>query len=119
MYTIVCYPKCSTCRRAVEWLESRDIPHTYRDIKVDNPTAAELASWHAASGLPIKRFYNTSGILYRELGIKERVVDMGDDAQYELLSTDGMLVKRPILVASDGRVLVGFREAEWEAALGL
>lgn len=117
MYTIVCYPKCSTCRRAVEWLEAHNVPHVYRDIKVDNPTADELRTWHLDSGLPLKRFYNTSGMLYRDLNIKERVVAMGDAQQYDLLSSDGMLVKRPILISPTGDVLVGFREPEWSALL--
>jgi arsenate reductase len=113
----VCYPRCSTCRKAREWLVARGIAFSERNIKTDNPTADELRAWHAKSGLPLKRFWNTSGIPYRELGVKEKLKEMSDDEQFELLATDGMLVKRPILV-SDDIVLVGFREEEWEAALG-
>ena len=113
----VCYPKCSTCAKARTWLEGRGIAFTERDIKTDNPTLDELRSWHAASGLPLKRFFNTSGMLYRKLGLKDKLAEMGEDEMLELLATDGMLVKRPILVG-DGFVLVGFREKEWAERLG-
>jgi len=112
----VCYPRCTTCRKARQWLIERGFAFTERDIKKDNPTAEELRAWHFKSGLPLKRFWNTSGIPYREHGIKEKLKDMTDDEQFDLLATDGMLVKRPILV-SDDFVLVGFKEEEWEAAL--
>ena len=113
----VCYPKCSTCAKARAWLEGRGIAFDQRDIKTDNPTLDELRSWHAGSGLPLKRFFNTSGMLYRELGLKDKLSGMDEDEMLELLATDGMLVKRPILVG-DGFVLVGFREKEWVERLG-
>ena len=111
----VCYPRCSTCRKAVKWLEDNNIEYTYRDIKTDNPTEEELREWHAISGLPLKRFFNTSGMLYKDMHLKDRLPDMSEDEQFRLLASDGLLVKRPIAV-SDSKVLVGFREAEWEAA---
>lgn len=111
------YPKCSTCKKAKAWLDAHGVAYVDRHIVEDNPTAAELAAWHAASGLPVRRFFNTSGTLYRERGIKAQLdAGMTDEAAFELLSENGMLVKRPIVVG-DGFVLVGFREAEWEAAL--
>ena len=112
----VCYPKCSTCAKARAWLDARNIEYTERDIKAENPTREELKAWHEASGLPLRRFFNTSGQLYRGMGLSSKLPDMGEDGQLDLLASDGMLVKRPILVA-EGRVLVGFREKEWEAAL--
>ena len=112
----VCYPKCSTCQRAKKWLEERGAAFTLRDIKRDNPTAAELSDWHKRSGLPLKRFFNTSGLQYKALGLKDKLPNMGEREQLELLAGDGMLVKRPILVGEDF-VLVGFREGEWDAAL--
>jgi arsenate reductase len=112
----VCYSRCTTCAKARKWLSDHHLEFTERDIKGDNPTVVELREWHAKSGLPIKRLFNTSGMPYRELGIKEKLVTMSDEDCYELLSTNGMLVKRPILV--DGStVFFGFKEAEWEAAL--
>ena len=112
----ICYPRCSPCRKAKEWLHQRGLTYQERDIKTDNPSAEELRAWHEKSGLPLKRFWNTSGIPYRQLGMKDKLPGMTDEEQYALLSTDGMLVKRPILV-SDTFVLVGFKEEEWEAAL--
>lgn len=111
------YPTCSTCRRAKAWLDAHGIAYEDRHIVEDNPTAAELADWRARSGLPIRRFFNTSGRLYRERNVKA-LLDAGlsDDEACALLAEDGMLVKRPLLVGPDF-VLVGFREAEWEAAL--
>lgn len=114
--TALCYPRCSTCRRAVAWLDEHGVAYAYRDIAKDNPTADELARWHKASGLPVRRFFNTSGKLYRSLGLKDRLPTMTDEQCYELLATDGMLVKRPLLVG-EGLVLVGFRQPEWEARL--
>ena len=111
----VCYPRCSTCKKAVKWLKDNDIEFTYRDIKTDNPSEEELREWHAVSGLPLKRFFNTSGMLYKEMKLKDRLPEMSEDEQFSLLASDGLLVKRPIAVA-DGKVLVGFKEAEWEAA---
>ena len=113
----VCYPKCTTCQKARAWLEARGLDFQVRDIKEDNPTGEELRRWHAASGLPLKRFFNTSGLQYKALGLKDRLPGMSEDEQFALLAADGMLVKRPILVG-DGFVLVGFREAEWAEKLG-
>ena len=106
------YPSCSTCQRAKKWLEGQGISFTDRHIKLENPTREELERWHRQSGLPLKRFFNTSGLAYRELGLKDRLPRMTEQEQYDLLASDGMLVKRPILLAGD-RVLVGFKEAEW------
>ena len=111
------YPKCSTCRKAKKWLDERGIAYTDRHIVEDNPTADELRTWIATSGLPIRRFFNTSGMKYRELGMKDRfAVGITEDECLELLSQDGMLVKRPLVVGDDF-VLVGFKQAEWEQAL--
>ena len=112
----VCYPKCSTCQKARAFLDGRGVPYTFRDIKLDNPTADELRQWWEKSGLPLKKFFNTSGMLYKSLGLKDRLPHMSEEEQLDLLATDGMLVKRPILVTDDA-VLVGFRQSEWEAAL--
>ena len=111
--TVLCYERCSTCRKALAWLDERGVEYTLRPIKEQNPTAAELEAWHKLSGLPLKRFYNTSGLLYKELGLKDKIAAMSDEEQYALLATDGMLVKRP-LVLGEGFVLTGFKEAEWE-----
>ena len=110
------YPKCSTCQKAKKWLDSHGITYDDRHIKEENPTADELKEWQKRSGLPLKRFFNTSGMLYRELGIKDKLETMSEEEKYEILASDGMLVKRPILVADDF-VLVGFREKEWEERL--
>ena len=112
----VCYPKCTTCQKAKAWLEGRGLTFDVRDIKTDRPTEAELRQWHERSGLPLKRFFNTSGLQYKALGLKDKLPGMSEEEQLDLLSTDGMLVKRPLLVGED-RVLVGFRQAEWEEAL--
>ena len=111
------YPKCTTCKRATKWLDEKGVDYTERHIVEDNPTAEELKAWHEKSGLPLKRFFNTSGMKYRELGLKDKLKDMSEEEQYALLSSDGMLVKRPIIVTDDGKVLVGFKEKEWEEAL--
>lgn len=111
------YPKCTTCKRANKWLDERGVDYTERHIVEDNPTAEELKAWHEKSGLPLKRFFNTSGMKYRELGLKDKLKDMSEEEQYKLLSSDGMLVKRPIIVTDEGKVLVGFKEKEWEEAL--
>ena len=108
----VCYPKCSTCAKARKWLEEQEISFDERDIKTDNPTEAELRDWHRRSGLPLKRFFNTSGLQYKALGLKDRLPEMSEDEQYALLATDGMLVKRPLLIGEDF-ALPGFREKEW------
>lgn len=113
------YPKCSTCKKAKKWLDEHGVSYIDRDIVSDNPTAAELADFHARSGLPVRRLFNTSGMRYRELGLKDRLdAGMSDDECYELLATDGMLVKRPLLVG-DGFAIPGFNEALWTKALGL
>ena len=112
----LCYPKCSTCQKAKAWLDERGISYELRDIKTDNPTAEELTLWYRKSGLPLKKFLNTSGLQYKALGLKDKLPDMSEAEQLALLATDGMLVKRPLLVG-DSFVLTGFRAAEWEAAL--
>ena len=112
----VCYPKCSTCKKAEQYLQAKGLSFTVRDIKTDNPTVDELRTWHEASGLPLKRFFNTSGILYKQLGLKDKLLTMSEDEQLELLASDGMLVKRP-LVIYDGGVLVGFKQAEYDEKL--
>ena len=109
----VCYPRCSTCKKAQKWLDEHQLPYTVRDIKEDNPTLQELETWHQASGLPLKKFFNTSGQLYRSLGLSKKLPEMSQAEQYALLASDGLLVKRPILVLDDGQVLVGFQEAAW------
>lgn len=111
------YPKCTTCKRAKAWLDARDIAYDDRHIVENNPTADELRQWHAQSGLPLRRFFNTSGMLYRKLELKNKLPNMTEDEMYDLLASDGMLVKRPLVVLDD-TVLVGFREKEWEALLG-
>ena len=112
----VCYPKCTTCKKAEKWLDSREISYEVRDIKTENPSKEELTEWYRRSGLPLKRFFNTSGNLYKELKLKDKLPQMSEDEQLELLSTDGMLVKRPIVITED-TVLTGFKEKEWEEKL--
>ena len=112
----ICYPKCSTCKKARAWLEAHQISFEERDIKTQNPTEEELRLWHQKSGLPLKRFFNTSGQLYRSMELSKKLPDMGEEEQFALLASDGMMVKRPILLWGD-RVLVGFKEAEWETLL--
>jgi len=109
----ICYPKCTTCQRARKWLEEHKVKYTERNIATDNPTYEELKEWHKTSGLPLKRFFNTSGMLYREMRLKDKLPSMSEEEQLKLLATDGMLVKRPLLIARD-KVLVGFKEAQWE-----
>ena len=116
MIRFICYPKCTTCQKAKKWLEDNDIEYELRDIKLDNPTYAELAAWYKQSGLPLKRFFNTSGLIYKSLDLKNRLAGMTDDEMLNLLSSDGMLVKRPLLIGDDF-VLVGFKESEWEISL--
>ena len=113
----LCYPACTTCKKAEKWLEDRKVPVEKRHIKEDNPSEAKLRAWHERSGLPLKRFFNTSGLKYKELELSKRLPAMPEEEQFRLLASDGMLVKRPILVG-ESFVLVGFREAEWEKALG-
>ncbi len=110
------YPKCTTCQKAKKFLDERGADYTPRHIKEENPTADELRTWWQASGLPLKRFFNTSGLQYKALGLKDKLPAMSEEEQLELLASDGMLVKRPILVG-DGFVLTAFRQGEWEAAL--
>lgn len=112
----VCYPKCSTCKKAQRWLDESGIDYDLRDIKEDNPSRDELVRWHQMSGLPLKRFFNTSGMRYRDLQLKDKLPGMTEDEMYDLLATDGMLVKRPILVTED-TALPGFKQADWEAAV--
>ena len=114
----LCYPKCSTCRKAQKWLDEHDVDYDIRDIKTDNPDLAELELWHQASGLPLKKFFNTSGQLYRSLELSKKLPGMSAAEQYALLASDGMLVKRPILVTDDNKVLVGFKEDQWAETLG-
>lgn len=113
----ICYPKCTTCQKARAFLDAKGVAYDVRDIKLDNPTVEELRSWHQRSGLPLKRFFNTSGQLYRAMELTKKLPELSEDEQYRLLATDGMLVKRPLLVAEEF-VLVGFREAEWDKKLG-
>lgn len=112
----ICYAKCSTCKKAKEWLDEREIKYETRDIKADNPSETEITAWKEASGLSLKRFFNTSGNSYRELNLKDKLPGMTEEDMSKLLSTDGMLVKRPLLIG-DGFVLVGFRELEWSEKL--
>ena len=112
----VCYPKCTTCQKAQKWLDSKNISYTVRNIKEENPTQEELRAWWKQSGLPLKKFFNTSGMEYRALGLKDRLPSMSEEEQLALLATSGMLVKRPLLVG-ENTVLVGFQEARWEEAL--
>ncbi len=117
MVLFVEYPKCSTCQRAKKWLDSHGVEYNSRHIKDENPTASEIRMWHEKSGLPLKRFFNTSGMLYKSMGLKDKLSGMSEEEQYELLSEDGMLVKRPVVVGDDF-VLTGFREKEWEEKMG-
>lgn len=112
----ICYPKCSTCQKAKKYLDDHGISYTLRDIKLENPTREELACWQKKSGLPLRRFFNTSGLQYRALELKDRLPGMSEDEMLDLLASDGMLVKRPLLVM-ENQVLVGFKEKEWEAVL--
>ena len=114
----VWYPKCSTSLKAKKWLDAHNIPYEERNIKEDNPTAAELKQWHEKSGLPLKKFFNTSGQLYREMKLSEKLPSMSDDEQFKLLASDGMLVKRPLLVCDDA-VIPGFKEDAWREVLGM
>ena len=115
MLKFFCYPKCTTCQKAKKWLDDNNVQYDLIDIKVDNPTLEQLAVWHNKSGLPLKRFFNTSGLLYKSLDLKNKLPDMTEEQMLKLLSTDGMLVKRPLLI-SDEFVLVGFKENEWSIA---
>ncbi|MGN0179403.1 MAG: arsenate reductase family protein [Monoglobaceae bacterium] len=116
MLKFICYPKCTTCRKAQKWLDDNGIEYELRDIKEDNPKFSELEQWYKISGLPLKRFFNTSGLLYKSMELKDKLPSMSEEEQLKLLSSDGMLVKRPIIVGDD-TVLVGFKESEWSEKL--
>ena len=116
MLKFICYPKCTTCQKAKKWLDDNKIEYELRDIKLNNPTLEELTEWYKKSGFPLKKFFNTSGLLYKSMDLKNKLPDMTEDEMLQLLSTDGILVKRPILVGNDF-VLVGFKEVEWNEKL--
>lgn len=116
MLDFICYNKCGTCQKARRWLEEKGIEYSYRDIKTENPSLEELGSWYKSSGLALRKFFNTSGQLYKSMELKNKLPDMSEDEMLSLLASDGMLVKRPLLIG-DGFVLVGFKEADWEAKL--
>ena len=116
MIKFICYPKCTTCQKAKKWIDDNKIEYEFRDIKLDNPTLDELTAWHKQSGLPLKKFFNTSGLLYKSLDLKNKLPTMSEDEMLKFLATDGMLVKRPLVIGDDF-VLVGFKEAEWEVPL--
>lgn len=113
---LVCYPRCTTCKKAQKWLDDNGISYEYRDIKINNPSREELVKWHEMSGLPLKKFFNTSGMLYKSMNLKDKIPQMTEAEIFDLLATDGLLVKRPIAVL-EGKVLVGFKEAEWQSAV--
>ena len=113
----VCYPKCTTCQKAKKWLDDKGLEYTLRNIKEENPTKEELKEWHAKSSKELKKFFNTSGLLYKSMELKNKLPEMNEEQMYELLATDGMLVKRPLLVADDF-VLIGFKESEWAEKTG-
>jgi len=112
----LCYTRCSTCRKAKQWLNAHNVEYTERDIAGDNPSYSELASWYERSGLPLKKLFNTSGTLYKDMHLKDKLGEMSDEDQLQLLATNGLLVKRPVLV-TDNAVLFGFKESEWEEIL--
>jgi arsenate reductase len=112
----ICYPKCATCQKARKWLDERGIRYEVRDIKAENPSYEELKTWYAASGLPVRKFFNTSGLVYKSLNLKDKLPAMDEEECLKLLATDGMLVKRPLMIG-EGIVLAGFKEAEWQKSL--
>ena len=116
MIKVYCYERCSTCKKALKWLQEQGVEHEVIDIKADHPDEKLLRKYHEMSGLPLKRFFNTSGMQYRELGLSKKLPEMAEDEQFSLLASDGMLVKRPLLVG-DGFVLTGFKQQEWEEVL--
>lgn len=116
MISFICYPKCTTCQKAKKWLDDNNVEYALRDIKNDNPCKEELSEWYKKSGLPLRKFFNTSGLLYKSMELKNRLPDMTDEEMLTLLATDGMLVKRPLLIGDD-TVLVGFKEKEWAVLL--
>ena len=111
------YPPCSTCQKAKKWLEEHHVPYSARHIKENNPSYEELKNWYIMSGLPLKKFFNTSGLVYKSLNLKDKLPAMSEEEQLRPLATDGMLVKRPLVVTENGKVLTGFREKEWESTL--
>lgn len=116
MLDFICYPKCSTCQKALKWLDDKGLEYTLRDIKTQNPTYEELKGWYGMSGMPLRKFFNTSGLLYKSMALKDKLPAMSEDEMLALLSTDGMLVKRPLLIG-EGFVLIGFKESQWAAKL--
>ena len=116
MLLFLCYPKCTTCQRAKKWLDDNNISYTFRNIKDENPSADELSEWYKKSGLPLKKFFNTSGLLYKSMELKSKLPHMSEDEMITLLASDGMLVKRPIIVGDDF-VITGFKEDQWENAV--
>ena len=116
MLKFICYPRCTTCQKAQKWLDENKIEYEFRDIKLDNPSLEELTDWHKMSGLPLKKFFNTSGVLYKSMDLKNKLPTMSDTEMLELLATDGMLVKRPLLIGDDF-VLTGFKDADWQSKL--
>ena len=112
MLKFICYPKCTTCQKARKWLDENNIEYEFRDIKIENPSVEELTAWYKLSGLPLRKFFNTSGLLYKSMELKTKLPNMTDEEMLSLLATDGMLVKRPLAIGDDF-VLVGFKEAEW------
>lgn len=117
MLTFICYPKCTTCKKAQKWLKDNNIEYVLRDIKEQNPTFDELKAWYALSGESLRKFFNTSGLLYRSLELKDKLPSMSEEEMLSLLSSDGMLVKRPLLVGEDF-VLIGFKESKWHEKIG-
>ena len=118
MLKFICYPKCTTCQKAKKWLDDHGIEYSLRDIKTDNPSADELTRWYSKSGLPLKKFFNTSGLLYKSMELKDKLPGMSEEEMLQLLASDGMRVKRPLLI-SDDFVLIGFKETDWTDALSL
>ena len=116
MLKFICYPKCTTCQKARKWLDENNVEYEFRDIKLENPSLEELTAWHRLSGLPLRKFFNTSGLKYKSMELKTKLPQMSDDEMLKLLSSDGMLVKRP-LVIGESFVLVGFKQPEWEEKL--
>ena len=116
MLKYICYPKCTTCQKAKNWLDENNLKYSLRDIKADNPSFEELSLWYKKSGLPLKKFFNTSGLLYKSMELKDKLPNMTEEEMLKLLSTDGMLVKRPILIGDDF-VLIGFKESDWSAKI--
>ena len=112
----ICYPKCTTCKKAQAWLDSKGLEYTLRNIKEENPTATELSLWHSKSGKELRKFFNTSGLLYKSMELKNKLPAMSEEEMFSLLSSDGMLVKRPLLITDD-KVFIGFKESEWEEIL--